>query len=183
MSLKKCKECGLMVSSEAKTCPHCGVKLKKSIWRIPLIIIFSVVGGLFLLQPFITKTREEISRTLEETRGILGSTATNVKKKNIEDTVKSGLTEEIGVLCISVTLIEESKNNFVGDAKLEDGRELQVTATAEGGYVRYRYLTKQGYEYKCKHHIDQVSLRFNESKTYGTLSGRVWNDESHPIRG
>lgn len=102
-----------------------------------------------------------------------------LKGISVEKTIKVGLTEEIGVPCISVTLIEGSKNNFVGDAKLEDGREFNITATTEGDRVRYYSILKPGYEYKCKHHINQITLRIND----GTLSGKVWNDESHPISG
>lgn len=33
MALTKCKECGKEVSTDAKTCPHCGKEIKKtSIW-------------------------------------------------------------------------------------------------------------------------------------------------------
>lgn len=56
MSLTKCKECGLIVSSEAETCPHCGVKLRKSAWRamwtILSIILCIVILGLLYQTPF-----------------------------------------------------------------------------------------------------------------------------------
>ncbi len=141
--------------------------------------ILFVAGGLFLVsiiyQNEEKKYAEKVKEHVEEVAIAL--------KEHVEQSVKEGLTEKIGARCISVTLREEW-DKFVGDAKLEDGRELDITASAhEGGKVLYTYIFKRGYEYKCKHHIDQVSLRFNESKTDGKLSGRVWNDESHPIRG
>lgn len=173
MSLTKCKECENMVSSEAKTCPHCGVKLRKSawwlMWIIISIILIIVMIGLFYQIPHSSQS--------------FSSPTVSEKKKSIEDTVKAGLTEKVGVPCISVTLTEKSKNNFVGDAKLEDGREFDITATPEGDYVRYSYTFKRGYEYKCKHHIDQIKLRISASTTTGVLSGSVWNNESHPVRG
>ncbi len=185
MSLTKCKECENMVSSEAKTCPHCGAKLRKSIWRVLLIIILFIMGGLFFVsyQRGSSFVANEKKRLADEARKLANEVANEVKK-HVEHSVKEGLTEEIGARCISVALWEAWENKFVGDAKLEDGRELDITASAnDGGQVRYAYIFKQGYEYKCKHHIDQVSLRFNEPKTHGTLNGRVWNDESHPIKG
>ena len=33
MALKKCKECGGEVSSDAKTCPHCGATQNKTNWK------------------------------------------------------------------------------------------------------------------------------------------------------
>lgn len=173
MSLKKCKECENMVSSEAKTCPYCGAKLRKSAWKT-LKIIISIILSIFMLGMFF--------QILHSSQPYLTSTVSE-KKKSIEDTVKAGLTEKVGVPCISVTLTEKSKNNFVGDAKLEDGREFDITATPEGDYVRYSYTFKRGYEYKCKHHIDQIKLRISASATKGVLCGSVWNDESHPVRG
>ncbi|SRR6266481_834909 len=45
MALINCTECGKEVSSEAKTCPHCGYKKsKKSIWPNILIGTIVVIG-------------------------------------------------------------------------------------------------------------------------------------------
>ena len=46
MALKKCRECGQSVSSEAKTCPHCGVKkpvTQTSGWAWLVVILFVLV--------------------------------------------------------------------------------------------------------------------------------------------
>lgn len=44
MALKKCKECGLVVSSEAATCPHCGAKrVRWGVTTIILCIVFFIV--------------------------------------------------------------------------------------------------------------------------------------------
>ena len=48
MSLKKCKECGQQISSEAEKCPHCGAKLRRSAWRLmrwPVSVLGAVMGG------------------------------------------------------------------------------------------------------------------------------------------
>ena len=36
MALKQCKECDNTVSNKAKTCPHCGARVKKSLWHIEI---------------------------------------------------------------------------------------------------------------------------------------------------
>lgn len=53
MGLKECRECGVKVSTEAKTCPHCGVNkpvssngiLKWAILGISTIVIVALVSG------------------------------------------------------------------------------------------------------------------------------------------
>ncbi|WOE31984.1 MULTISPECIES: zinc ribbon domain-containing protein [unclassified Acinetobacter] len=50
MSLINCKECGSQVSTQAKSCPNCGAKIKKSkskiIWAIVIIIILGIIASL-----------------------------------------------------------------------------------------------------------------------------------------
>ncbi len=53
MALITCKECGSEVSSEAKTCPKCGVRIKpkSKVWMwvlgVPaaLFVVFAVIGA------------------------------------------------------------------------------------------------------------------------------------------
>lgn len=47
MALIKCKECGKEISNKAKTCPHCGAKVKKSASMgclVMIIVIVLVIG-------------------------------------------------------------------------------------------------------------------------------------------
>jgi len=44
MALTNCKECGREVSSKAKTCPHCGVKVKTGGGAVPIAIVGLVSG-------------------------------------------------------------------------------------------------------------------------------------------
>ncbi|MCK9309436.1 MAG: zinc ribbon domain-containing protein [Candidatus Cloacimonetes bacterium] len=46
MALKKCKECGQDVSTDAKSCPHCGKKLKTSSCGIIVLVMIIVILGL-----------------------------------------------------------------------------------------------------------------------------------------
>lgn len=39
MALKKCKECGAQVSTDAKQCPQCGAKVKKPIGVFGIIVL------------------------------------------------------------------------------------------------------------------------------------------------
>jgi hypothetical protein len=44
--LIKCKECGKEISKSAKTCPHCGAKIKK---RKGLAITILIIGGIIII--------------------------------------------------------------------------------------------------------------------------------------
>jgi hypothetical protein len=48
MSLKPCKECGNMVSTDAKNCPQCGARLKMTLWA-KIIIVFVFFAALSAL--------------------------------------------------------------------------------------------------------------------------------------
>jgi hypothetical protein len=42
MALKPCKECGREISTDAKSCPHCGKNY--NLWRGPLNLIAILIG-------------------------------------------------------------------------------------------------------------------------------------------
>ena len=171
MALKQCKECGNTVSNQAKTCPHCGAAVRKSRWGI--VILFALIVGACVIGLPIMAGRHAM--------------VTEQKKPIVESTVKEGLSEKYGVQCTSVNLLEGADSRFAGTAKLEDGRELDVDAKIDGDMVRFTHQVKQGYEYKCKHHIDQLKLLVSpedfDYKEHGAFVGEVWNDGSEPIRG
>lgn len=51
MALKKCKECGQVVSSDAKVCPHCGKRLKSSGCGLLLLLLI-----ILILLPYLVYT-------------------------------------------------------------------------------------------------------------------------------
>lgn len=61
MALGKCRECGAEVSSEAKTCPKCGIKMpiRKTRW-----VSFSIIGilaGLWMVGAMVSKETANLS--------------------------------------------------------------------------------------------------------------------------
>lgn len=42
MPLVKCHECGNEISTEAKTCPKCGAKVKKPVSRVTMLIVIAL---------------------------------------------------------------------------------------------------------------------------------------------
>ncbi|WEH92317.1 zinc ribbon domain-containing protein [Acinetobacter soli] len=46
MALINCKECGAQVSTQAKTCPNCGAKVKKPTSKLTWIILGVIVFGI-----------------------------------------------------------------------------------------------------------------------------------------
>ncbi len=172
MSLSKCKECGNDVSTQAKACPHCGARVKKSRWGA--VILFALVVGVCgVVLPV-----------------MVGSSIIEQKKDEtwvVENTVKEFLDEKYGVPCASIKLLEGSNGIFSGTAKLEDGREIDINdAEIDGEMVRFNCSVRQGYEYKCKHHFSQLNIG-EKLGLWGTkitvLTGEIWNDGREPIRG
>jgi len=75
VALTKCEECGLMVSSEAKTCPHCGAKLRISDWHqltawhvLGFVVLLSLLVylGSSLVSDYNTPSISEIATKSEE---------------------------------------------------------------------------------------------------------------------
>jgi len=185
MALKQCKECGNTVSNQAKTCPHCGARVKKSSWGLVCIII--LVVGLFLVLPNIIIPKF-IGR---QVGGFFGVDNAHVKNpvEDVKLVTKSHLEEEYGNECVSLDLGKRAENDFAGEARLADGRELFVTAKIEGELINFTSQVKAGYEYKCKHHIDSIKLSAVHDPSGEAregawcLSGKIWNDDPEPIRG
>lgn len=96
MSLKKCKECGFTVSSEARNCPHCGIKLNRSVWlrcltSILVIMVCSIliiIASLLILY-FIDTHITEHEQIKEYVKQHIEERATKVVFRNIVDIKKS----------------------------------------------------------------------------------------------
>jgi len=132
MALIKCFECKNQISDQAKTCPHCGVRLKKSHpIRTTLIILFC----LFLVYLFFGVFREysEVSNYAENT---LGKNKLS-EKEQLQREVKIWLNskeevKELGLKCLSVGLVKESQNKYIGLARFDNGEETHVDVTTDG---------------------------------------------------
>lgn len=48
----KCATCGADIASNAKSCPNCGAKNKKPVYRRPIFIILLVIVILFGVRSF-----------------------------------------------------------------------------------------------------------------------------------
>jgi hypothetical protein len=181
MSLKQCSECGNTVSDKAKTCPHCGAKVRKSAWWVVGFIVLAIICAyVIVLLPIrrYSAVPEQRKSTSEQKE-----LATEQRKTDVENTVRESLSKEYGIKCTSVDLIEGSQDHSIGIAKLEDGREFDIDARIEGDMVSFTRQVKQGYEYKCKHHIDQIRLIVLQDVKPWCVKGKVWNDGIEPVRG
>lgn len=176
MALKKCKECDNMVSNQAKTCPHCGARVRKS-FGIEIFFTFIVIACVVIL------TIKEVPHTIFAENN--EPEFEKDLKTFVEENVSEVLNEEYGITCISTNLLEGADGRFDGTAKLEDGREIDIEdARIDGEMIRFKHIVKQGYEYKCKHHIDHLRLIISpKDREQRILSGVLWNDGIEPIRG
>ena len=77
MGMIKCKECSENISSKAKSCPHCGVKVKKGISIVNIVIMLILF---FFAIPFISQCgNKKVINSDSYLSPILTLTKTNVK--------------------------------------------------------------------------------------------------------
>jgi hypothetical protein len=132
MSLKKCKECGLMVSSEAKTCPHCGAKKRRSAGkRAWFIFCYSILAFIVLVFLYTLSLPEHIGKV---------DTYFNFfpdAKKDIAKQVKKWINtetkipKELLITCKSVLLIKESRRKYTDFAEFSKGGNVGVTVDVD----------------------------------------------------
>jgi len=61
VALGKCRECGVEVSSEAKTCPKCGIKTPIRTTRWIRFSIIGILGGLWMIGAIVSKETANLS--------------------------------------------------------------------------------------------------------------------------
>ena len=140
MALKKCQECDNMVSNQAKTCPHCGARVKKSRWGIVILFALLVVACVIILTIMDTQVDELIRKAEKAEIEMNSKTILEDDKKVLEGMMRSWLNEraqEIGLdrECSTVSLVRESTNKYVGFAELDNGDKIEVEATTDGDGV------------------------------------------------
>ncbi|MFH2082075.1 MAG: zinc ribbon domain-containing protein [Pseudomonadota bacterium] len=133
MSIIKCRECGNEVSTEAKTCPKCGAKVKKPAGVLTIILV-AVIGAV-LLAPFVLDTSrhpppektaaEQAAEKAEKTReaGSLLVMNSVMSRARDPDSLKFEtvlVNEDASVVCVKY----RARNGFGGM-----NRELLVTTT------------------------------------------------------
>lgn len=94
MALVKCHECGTEISTEAKTCPKCGAKVKKEIGggTVLLIAIATLVGAFAILgdgtpsAPQAAQTPEQkAQQAAEDKRYAVAATAARLLRESMRD--------------------------------------------------------------------------------------------------
>ena len=130
MALIECKECKKQISNKAKTCPHCGAKVKKT---HPITILLAIVFA-FLLAPLLFRVHREFAETRDCINETLGKG--KYEKAEIERKVLYWLNEkeeiqQMSIQCISVGLVAESSHKYTGLAKFDNGEKTDVEVTID----------------------------------------------------
>ena len=116
--MKNCKACGAEIATSAKSCPKCGAKNKKPIWKQWWVWILVVII------PFAAIC------------GIAGNSDTNPS-----DTNTTTIQEPINYIEVSVAdMIDSLNTNALKAEKTYDGQYLEVTGRlgnidSEGSYI------------------------------------------------
>lgn len=92
MALVQCKECKGEVSSSAKTCPHCGKKLKMGWFAKLLIGVVALVAAFLIFGAMIPENEAKANRARRvcETEMIPKGLATQYSCDQMYDKIRSG---------------------------------------------------------------------------------------------
>ena len=69
--IKKCSVCGAEIAESAKTCPQCGAKNKKPVfkqkWFIAIIVVILLITIIFVIAPMFNNFKMQINKNGQET--------------------------------------------------------------------------------------------------------------------
>ena len=146
MALIECAECEKHVSDKAESCPHCGVpigKLKTSNERslstvktrnklafwVPVLFLCITLVVLPLFGP--TWVRSPESSQADDSKDII--------EWNMRDWLNERAQEKgLGIKCLSVSLVKESTNKYVGFAEFDNEDQVTVEAITDGKNILYQ---------------------------------------------
>ncbi len=145
MALIECFECKNQISDQAKTCPHCGAKTKK---KHPVVIVLVLLAGVFAFSSvyFAFSSVYHAANTITDLYdGALPARCKKSEEQLLQLRVKNWLNseeeiKELGLKCLSVGLVKESLNKYIGLAKFDNGEETHIDVTTDGN--RYSMSAK-----------------------------------------
>lgn len=135
MALKKCKECGAEISSDAKTCPKCGKNLTPSAGSIILGIMLCIFGLYILFSglkdisyPSNNSVAETTSSLIEDFT-LLSDTLTSDEfgLNYIEGSIQNNTSNDYSYVQVNFILYDEAGNQ-VGTA-LDNINNLKANGT------------------------------------------------------
>jgi uncharacterized protein YgiM (DUF1202 family) len=172
MSLRKCKECGNLVSAKAKICPNCGnpIKPKSSCLAVGclVIIIFIAISTLIGVIGDMTKSNEEKSNNwgqIKYTHGIVNVRSSRntsskiIKKLNSNSKVKVDFKSENWYAIFNVNAKKRNISKAIGyvfanediyDVPVKTQIELKIIVRENVTAENLRYLLNLLYDQNIK---------------------------------
>ena len=155
MALRPCRECGVQVSTAAKRCPHCGIKLPSvASWSERKHPVLSAAFFLFVVAGVVLAIRASqhvaegesgaTASTAREIPGCSGTATMNLAKEAIEGAPIAKI--------INITVFN-----------VQNGREIKYDFNAKKRWCQATALMNSG-----KHEV-QFSLEWADEK-----SNRIW---------
>ena len=145
--MKNCKDCGKEVSKSAKSCPHCGKKLKMSKGLIIFIII------VVLIFAFIAACSSEAGKVLEDMTSTEGLVLEDGYKGEgdeygfsftISGHVRNESGRDIDYISITFNAFDEEGNNIGtcldNNLNLRDGQRWAFSALCLGDVHSYEFV-------------------------------------------
>lgn len=119
-NLINCKDCGKEISKKAKTCPHCGAKVKKK--KIGLGIVIGIIALFIIVSAASNGSKTNSNNVSQKSTSANSSTKKDKKSeitKEIYDKIQNNMTkEEVKKLLGEPTSVSESETPGVGKMEL-----------------------------------------------------------------
>jgi DNA-directed RNA polymerase subunit RPC12/RpoP len=155
MALMKCSECGNDVSSEAKSCPHCGAKVKKPKAPMSLVKKLGILAAVLFVWSVVRQASQDEERRAARTPEQVAAD----KKEAAQEVARSSAVQ------IAVDQLRKSVRD-PDSLVIESAR-----ASADPVLVCIEYRAKNGFGGMSKEFVV-----FTEKKTYPN-NGDAWNKQ------
>lgn len=176
--LTNCKACGAQVAKTAKTCPHCGAKVKRGhpvlIGILAVIILFTVIGAVGgSNEPKKVETPEQSKST-----NIISTKApeqTTAPKKDEKTAFLVGETAELGDVQVTLKGVTESTGsayNKPGDGNVFVICEFDIANNSNGEIAVSSMMSFDAYcdDYACTFSLSALMEKGSKNQLDGTVA-------------
>lgn len=176
--LTNCKACGAQVAKTAKTCPHCGAKVKRGhpvlIGILAVIILFTVIGAVEgSNEPKKVETPEQSKST-----NIISTKApeqTTAPKKDEKTAFLVGETAELGDVQVTLKGVTESTGsayNKPGDGNVFVICEFDIANNSNGEIAVSSMMSFDAYcdDYACTFSLSALMEKGSKNQLDGTVA-------------
>ena len=171
MSVKmvNCKACGQQIAKSAKSCPHCGAKVKK--FPVVLVIILALV----VIIAAASSSGEDEPKKVGDTTPTQTVATEETKAKEEKTTFNVGETAELKGVQVSFLGVTESDGSDFNEP--EDGNvfvlcEFEIVNNSDEELAVSSMLCFEGYcdDYSCEYSLSAMLEKGDKNQLDGTVA-------------